>query len=247
MHFNSHVAIKYGVEEAIIINHLVFWIHKNKCDRLNHYDGRTWTYFPVKDLVSLFTFWSIDQIKRIIKRLEQKGAVISGNYNKVKFDRTKWYALENEAEMFTLHNLHDPLCGIAQSESAESHNGMCGNHQPIPNNKTYNEKDNNNPLTPLNEKKKEKLEKWLKNKNGNKLKKTSIETLIKLLDNGKAGNTKNVGWDNLEEAIDFSLSNGYQGLILPQGTHLKTLTDTKTRDKEILQSWGIDSTADILD
>ena len=41
--FNIELAEKYGVECAIVIENLAFWIKKNEANNKNLYDNRYWT------------------------------------------------------------------------------------------------------------------------------------------------------------------------------------------------------------
>jgi hypothetical protein len=69
--FDTDIACKYGVDEAIIIQNMAFWQVKNEANGHHLYDGRYWTYNSTKALTRLFPFWSEDQIYRIIKKLER--------------------------------------------------------------------------------------------------------------------------------------------------------------------------------
>ena len=95
-HFDTELASIYGVEEAILIYNLQFWINKNKANSRHQYDGRTWTYNSYKAFSKLFPFWNPGKIRRVIKSLVDKGVIVEGNYNKMKADRTKWYAFTEE-------------------------------------------------------------------------------------------------------------------------------------------------------
>lgn len=97
--FSISLAKKYGLEEAILLQNIIFWIAKNKANGKHQYDGRTWTYNSIKAFTELFPFWSERQIRRILKSLIQQGALIAGNYNKLPFDRTLWYALKDVASL----------------------------------------------------------------------------------------------------------------------------------------------------
>jgi hypothetical protein len=88
--FNTEHAEKYGVPEAIIIRNLMYWVAKNKANAVNEYDGDTYTYNSVKAFNELFPFWSERQISRILKSLQEQNVIKCGNYNKAKYDRTKW-------------------------------------------------------------------------------------------------------------------------------------------------------------
>ena len=97
--FDVSDANKYGVEEAIILKNLTFWIAKNKADGRNYYDGKWWTYNSAKSFAELFPFWNAEKIKRILQSLVSQKAIIKGNYNKTSYDRTAWYALNDEKEI----------------------------------------------------------------------------------------------------------------------------------------------------
>ena len=55
------------------------------------------------------------KIARLLESLEKKGVIVSGNYNKAKYDRTKWYALNQEP-----------------SDLSKMTNGFVKSVQPIP-------------------------------------------------------------------------------------------------------------------
>lgn len=125
--FNTEHAKLYGVNEAIMIKNFQFWISKNKANKYQEHDNRTWTYNSTRAFQDLFSFWSVGQIKRILKSLINQGVLIEGNYNKLKYDRTKWYAFKNEKafiiteqsiEQKRTKHLSKTTNGIAQSGQA---------------------------------------------------------------------------------------------------------------------------------
>ena len=85
---DEQIAVKYGVNEALMISCLKFWIEKNCANDSNYYDGRYWTYNSIKALTKLFPFWSTKQIRNILQRLRDEGVIIVGNYNNSQYDRT---------------------------------------------------------------------------------------------------------------------------------------------------------------
>jgi len=119
--FNVSHAMKYGVEESIVLKNLIFWIIKNKANNKNINDGRTWTYNSVTAFKLLFPFWSSRQINRILKSLIKQGVIITGNYNKVAYDRTLWYAIKDESILLN-----------GEMESTEWSNQIDQNGKPIP-------------------------------------------------------------------------------------------------------------------
>ncbi len=92
-HFNAGLARRYGVNGAIFLHAMAFWIRKNKSSGRNFHNGRTWTYNTLEALAAQFPFWSRRQVERIVSKLKQDGALLTGNFNKNRTDRTVWYAL----------------------------------------------------------------------------------------------------------------------------------------------------------
>lgn len=134
--FSIKIAKLYGVDEAIIIENLAFWITKNKANNKNYNDGFYWTYNSETAFTKLFPYWSRRQIQRILKSLEDKKIIKVGNYNKAKFDKTKWYTIINttvldiyEISYKSQKSTNDPNGSI---DITKSFNGMTENVQPIP-------------------------------------------------------------------------------------------------------------------
>lgn len=89
--FDVEIAKEYGILEAILIQHIYFWIEKNKANRKHLYDGKYWTYNSRKAFSELFPYASEKQIRRVLESLVKKKLLITGNYNKQWSDRTLWY------------------------------------------------------------------------------------------------------------------------------------------------------------
>lgn len=99
--FDPDVAKDVGVEEAIMLSNLKFWCTTNEKHNINFYEGKTWMYHTQESFVELFPFWTRRQIQRILKKLTKKGYIIEGNFNKVKYDQTKWYSIVPKNEQKT--------------------------------------------------------------------------------------------------------------------------------------------------
>lgn len=104
--FNVETAKKYGVEEAIFIKHLQFWIIKNKANGKNRkpciingvHCYRTFTYNSAIALSKIFLYLSESQIRRLVTSLKNKNVIIVEKYNDNPYDKTNWYAFVNESE-----------------------------------------------------------------------------------------------------------------------------------------------------
>jgi DNA-binding PadR family transcriptional regulator len=94
----------YSVEEAIFLQNIYYWYLHNKRNNKNFYDNRYWTYNSVSAFSKEFVYLSEKQIRNIILKLETKGLIVTGNYNKISYDRTKWYSI-TEIGLEILENL----------------------------------------------------------------------------------------------------------------------------------------------
>lgn len=134
-HFDVRLAEEYGILEAIILNNMQFWIAKNAANDKNFHDGTYWTYNSVKAFAELFPYVSEKQIRTALKKLVDCGLLQTGNYNKMAYDRTLWYA-------FTEKGIS--ICPIGKMEMPEKENGFGTKGEPIPYSKP-NEKPSNKP------------------------------------------------------------------------------------------------------
>ena len=132
-HFDIEDAIKYGVEKATLLANIKFWLNHNKNKDLStvKHDGYYWMYNTAKDMSKVLPYFTQSKIQRLLKQLEDDGALIVGNYNKVKYDRTKWYTLSE----FT----YDENCSTQTPELNIENDSI---EQPIQDSKT-NTKNNN--------------------------------------------------------------------------------------------------------
>lgn len=144
-HFDTKHAECYGVDEAIFINNLVFWIIKNRANDENFHDGRYWTYNTAQAYAELFPFWNEKKIYRIIDKLVEAGVIVKGNYNTSQRDRTQWIAFVDEAAFldgqFTIQNLGNAFPKNGKSDFPKT-------ELPFPKNGksfTYNKHTDNKP------------------------------------------------------------------------------------------------------
>lgn len=116
-HFSAELAKRYGVEEAIVLHNLAYWVKKNAIDGRNIHDGRAWTYSSQEAFTAWFPWWSRRQIQRIMKSLEQQEVVIKSNYNTKAFDRTLWYTVCDEVMEY--YRIPCPPDGLETTETWE--------------------------------------------------------------------------------------------------------------------------------
>lgn len=114
------VRILGDLNEAVILNQLYYWIEINRKAVKNYYDDRYWvfnTYQTWKE--TDFDFWSTDTIRRTLTRLENKGIVLTANYNKLKIDKTKWYTIDYK-------KLQELIDEYEKEHNAIKENADCG-------------------------------------------------------------------------------------------------------------------------
>jgi uncharacterized phage protein (TIGR02220 family) len=86
------LAVQVGLNEAILLQQL----HFRSLISTHVRDGHKWVYKTYDEWKNEeFPFWSVDTIKRAIRRLENSGYIIStASYNRTKMDKTKWYRID---------------------------------------------------------------------------------------------------------------------------------------------------------
>lgn len=124
--FDIDIAEKYGLLESILLNHIYYWIEKNRANQTNFFDDTYWTYNSTRAFNNLFPYVSERQIKNALKHLREEGILLTGNYNKSSYDRTLWYGLSKKGLSIV------QKCPMEESDMG---NGSGDNVPPIPDNK----------------------------------------------------------------------------------------------------------------
>ena len=91
--FNVELATKYSIEEALLLQHFYYWYQNNKGKEYYTRDGRIWTYNSLGSICEILPYFNKTKVFRTLEKIEEGGFVVTGNYNKLPFDKTKWYAL----------------------------------------------------------------------------------------------------------------------------------------------------------
>lgn len=103
-------------DKALILQQIHYWLNRSN----NIRDGFRWIYNSAAKWHEQFPWLSEKTIQRYLKDLEKRGLLITGNYNKAKFDRTKWYRIDYDA----LDNLGSALGLTVPTIGTERPNGM---------------------------------------------------------------------------------------------------------------------------
>jgi hypothetical protein len=94
--FCVELAVKYGIESALIIGQIDYWCNKNKEKNRNFYNGRYWTYNTIKNMTDSFPYLTTRQVNYYIDKLKKRGAILTDNFNKNNLDKTTWYTLSDD-------------------------------------------------------------------------------------------------------------------------------------------------------
>ena len=104
-----NLAALIGLHEQLVLQQINYWVAINEKAKNNFKDGFYWTYNTYEGWLVQFPYMSLRTLKGVFHSLEAKGFVISGNFNKNSFDRTKWYRID--------HNCLDSFIESAKCKS----------------------------------------------------------------------------------------------------------------------------------
>lgn len=91
--FSIEIACEVGIEKAVLLQNISFWLNKNVANSENVHDGVCWTYNSAHAFNLLFPYIPERSIARLLKELEDDGWLVSRNdLNTSKFDKKKWYS-----------------------------------------------------------------------------------------------------------------------------------------------------------
>ena len=75
----------------LLLLQIEFWTSISKHPRHN---GYRWTYASVTGIQkALFPFLNEKTIRKVIKKLQSRNLILTGNFNKKGYDKTRWYAI----------------------------------------------------------------------------------------------------------------------------------------------------------
>ncbi len=118
------VAVRYGLEEAVFLDSVMFWWRTNRGNERNFFDGRWWTYNSLKTYQAAFPWWSLRQLRRVIASCKEKGALLTGNFSEDRRDRTVWYSPSDE--LLGLYGEGKSICQDGQMQAPETADTFAG-------------------------------------------------------------------------------------------------------------------------
>lgn len=147
---NIDLAAIIGLNEAIVLRQIFYWIEFNEKQQQNYHDGKYWTFNSIKKWQEhSFPFWSTKTIERTFKSLRNKKILLVGNYNSDARDKSYWYTIDFEVLDEILDNAKSNTDKLSMRNSsdcpdAQRHgdNVQADNvGKALPYNTTYNTKN----------------------------------------------------------------------------------------------------------
>ena len=96
--FDGEAAEKYGVDEAILLYHIAYWVYINEAMEKNFLNGRYWTYNSGKAFERLFPYWKDRQIRNKLQHMVDEGLILKGTFGDNRYDHTCWYTLSDKGK-----------------------------------------------------------------------------------------------------------------------------------------------------
>lgn len=119
------LATMLGLNEAIVLQQIHYWLVNNEKNNINFKNGRYWTFNSMKKWrEETFPFLGMDALRRAFNNLEKKGILITGNFNQKGYDRTKWYTIDYQ-KLYSMR-CNNSLYGNQQMHLVETNKCNCG-------------------------------------------------------------------------------------------------------------------------
>lgn len=140
----SLAAVLGSSDEAIVLQQLHYWLSRTNNVQS---DGHKWIYNSMTDWLKQFPWInSRNTLSGYFNDLEKRGLVITGNFNKVKFDKTKWYRINYDALTDLEQRLSEKHSSNAQKLSNGMPNDCASNDQELGNGTSKNDATYTNRL-----------------------------------------------------------------------------------------------------
>lgn len=85
-------------DQAIMVDQLLNWQQEEA--RINDpeafREGSWWVYMPIREWQEQLSWISEHTIRRNLKELNELGLIRIGDFNRHRYDRTRWYTVDKE-------------------------------------------------------------------------------------------------------------------------------------------------------
>lgn len=110
-----------SADEAIVFQQIHYWLKRTNNVQE---DGHNWVYNSMTDWLKQFPWIKTRaRLTRYFDDLEKRGLIITGNFNKAKFDKTKWYRIDYD----TLQEFEQRLYQNDTTSVSKQDNGVSQN------------------------------------------------------------------------------------------------------------------------
>ena len=113
--FEARAADVVGVNAAILLHNIAFWVNHNRVNNMHYHDGAYWTYNSNSAFRQQFTYMSRNCVEGAIKKLVEGGYILVGDYNVDRRDNTRWFTVTDAG--FELDRNDE--CGEANAVSVD--------------------------------------------------------------------------------------------------------------------------------
>ena len=118
--FSTMDAVEHGIDAAIILHNMRYWLDYARAHGEHEHDGHYWMYAKASKMQTVFPFWTANKIQKTLKKLEERGVIISGSFNSSAWDRTKWYTMPEFSTQPKRNHRVSQMADCSFSESADS-------------------------------------------------------------------------------------------------------------------------------
>ena len=215
------LAREIGLNEAIMLQQIHYWLLKSG----NEFEGAKWFYKTLEDWQTEFPFWSAMTIRRTLGSLEKQKIIKIGNFNKKKFDKTKWFTIDYQ-------RVNRRCVQNEQTYCSDCTDGTVQNEQTNTRDYTETTTENNNNVSEEKPKKvvwteeTNKIIEYLNHRTGKKYSvktKKTTQLIHRLLDNGFTV-------DDFKKVIDIKTQQWLNNEKMNQYLRPRTLFSEKFED-----------------
>ena len=94
--FNKQIARIYGLNAAVVFNHILYWLNINVSNPAAQKMGKTWMYESQEKMAEFLDCLSRREIQHALNILEESGLIIKENLNDNPFVKTNWYTVGDQ-------------------------------------------------------------------------------------------------------------------------------------------------------
>lgn len=109
--FNVNVAQKLGVNKAILLQYIDFWVEKNRANAMGLYDGKVWVYHTIEAFLEIFPYFTKSSLSRYLRELQNEGYIASIQNIKKSQNNVKYYTILPKYYELTKMGIDDSKMG----------------------------------------------------------------------------------------------------------------------------------------